>query len=54
MLGVVGYDLIQRRNPSFVTRGHFVVQAQARVSTHAAGGMRVNTLSALLGFAVGY
>jgi hypothetical protein len=52
--GIVGYDLIQRRNPSFVTRGHFVVHVQARFVTHAASAIRTNTAAALLGFAIGY
>lgn len=54
LLGVVGYDLIQRRNPSFVTRGHFVAHAQARIHANAAGGVRANTVALLIGFAVGY
>lgn len=52
--GIVGYDLIQRRNPSFVTRGHFVAHVQARCATHAANTLRTNTAAALLGFAIGH
>ena len=54
LLGVAGFDLIQRRNASFLSDGHFMAHVQARASTHAAGGMRTNTLALLLGFAIGW
>jgi hypothetical protein len=54
LLGVVGFDLIQRRDASFLSQGHFTASVQARASTHAAGGMRTNTLALLLGFAIGW
>jgi hypothetical protein len=54
LVGVVGYDLLQERNASFMTKGHFMAHVQARVSTNAAGGVRANTLALLLGFAYGW
>lgn len=54
LVGVVGYELLQRRNASFVKKGHFLAHVQARVSTNAAGGVRATTVGALLGFSTGW
>ena len=53
LIGVVGYDLLQRRNASFMSGQHFAAHVQVRMSTNAAGGVRTNTLGLLLGFAMG-
>jgi hypothetical protein len=54
LVGVVGYDLLQRRNASFMSGSHFVANVQARMSTNAAGGVRANTLALSLGFEWGW
>jgi hypothetical protein len=53
VVAVAGYDLIQRRNPSFFI-GHFVAHVQARIASNAAGGVRANTVALLFGFAGGW
>lgn len=54
VVGIVGYDLVQRRNASFLTQGHFMLQVQGRLSSNAAGGVRANSMALLLGSAIGW
>ena len=44
LVGVVGYDLLQRRNASFTGRGHFMAHVQVRMSTNANLGMEPTRL----------
>jgi hypothetical protein len=53
LLGGVGYDFVQFRRAS-EGYAHFVLQVQVRVSTHAAGGLRANSIAGLLGAGLGW
>lgn len=52
--GILGFDLLQRRDSPFVAQGHSVLHLETRLGLAAGGGVRTNGIAGLLGFTTGW